>query len=281
MDLSERPAGTRLILRTERGHPGAQLRFTDAGGHRVTAFLTDTPNGVIPGQLAGLEMRDRQHARVEDRIRQAKATRLANLPFNSFDANAAWLGIIMAATDLIAWTKLIGFTDHPDRARCKIEMFPLPGPTHRRPHHPQRPTTPAAHRLYLALGGADATAWSRIRTAFTLHPDRGDPTRRKTHRPWEKPGPPERHPATSPCPPATSKPHKPANTGSARPNQAARKIQASTQICGPARFAPDFAIRLVCRSDNIRRVLRTLSGLDHDRIDPWSDSWGKAREAVF
>jgi hypothetical protein len=61
----------------------------------------------------------------------------------------------MAATDLIAWTKLIGFIDNPDLARCEIETFPLPGRTHRRPHHPQGPTTPAAHRLHLALGGAD------------------------------------------------------------------------------------------------------------------------------
>ena len=57
VDLSQWPAGTRLILRQERRHPGAQLRFTDSDGHRVTGFLTDTPNGVIPGQLAGQELR--------------------------------------------------------------------------------------------------------------------------------------------------------------------------------------------------------------------------------
>jgi hypothetical protein len=50
VDLSKWPAGTRLILRKERPHPGAQLRFTDADGHRVTGFLTDTPDGVIGGQ---------------------------------------------------------------------------------------------------------------------------------------------------------------------------------------------------------------------------------------
>jgi hypothetical protein len=60
------PAGTRLILRKERPHPGAQLRFTDSDGLRVTAFITDTGHGVIPGQLGGLELRHRQHARVED-----------------------------------------------------------------------------------------------------------------------------------------------------------------------------------------------------------------------
>jgi hypothetical protein len=73
-----------LILRKERPHPGAQLRFTDTDGMRVTAFITDTPPGVIPGQVAGLELRHRQHARVEDRIRELKATGLHNLPCPRF-----------------------------------------------------------------------------------------------------------------------------------------------------------------------------------------------------
>jgi hypothetical protein len=79
VDVSNWPAGTRLILRKERPYPGPQLRFTDSDGLRVTAFITDTGTGVIPGQLARLELRHRQHARVEDRIRQAKATGLRNL----------------------------------------------------------------------------------------------------------------------------------------------------------------------------------------------------------
>ena len=29
----------------------------------------------------------------------------------------------MAATDLVAWTKLISFTEHPDLARCEIGTF--------------------------------------------------------------------------------------------------------------------------------------------------------------
>ena len=32
----------RVIVRKERPHPGAQLRFTDIDGHRFTAFATDT-----------------------------------------------------------------------------------------------------------------------------------------------------------------------------------------------------------------------------------------------
>jgi len=46
------PQGSRLILRKERPHPGAQLTFTDADGMRVTAFLTDTPPGALPGQIS-------------------------------------------------------------------------------------------------------------------------------------------------------------------------------------------------------------------------------------
>ena len=167
VDLSTWPAGTRLILRKERPHPGAQLRFTDSDGYRITGFLTDTADGVIAGQLAGLELRHRQHARVEDRIRQAKATGLRNLPFNAFDANAAWLEIVMAATDLIAWTKLIGFTDNPDLACCEIATFRY------RVLHVAARIIRGARQLRLRIDAtwrwaqAIATAWTRIRAAFT------------------------------------------------------------------------------------------------------------------
>jgi len=123
------PTGTRLIARLEPLHPGAQLTLhntTADGRHRITCFLTDTPRrGAhrLPGGLAALDLRHRQHARVEDRIRQAKNTGLRNLPCHDFAANAAWLQIILTATDLIAWTKLLGFADQPELARCEIGTF--------------------------------------------------------------------------------------------------------------------------------------------------------------
>jgi hypothetical protein len=46
-------AGTRLILRRERPHPGAQLRITDVDGHRIVGVLTNTPTG----ELLDLELR--------------------------------------------------------------------------------------------------------------------------------------------------------------------------------------------------------------------------------
>jgi hypothetical protein len=166
LDMSAWPAGTRLILRKERPHPGAQLRFTDADGMRVTAFITDTAPGLIAGQLAGLELRHRQHARVEDRIREAKATGLANLPCHDFHANAAWLEIIMTTTDLVAWTKLIGFTSHSEIARCEINTFRY------RVLHVAARITRGARQLRLRIdatwrwAAAITTAWQAIRAAF-------------------------------------------------------------------------------------------------------------------
>ncbi len=166
VNLTTWPAGTRLILRKERPHPGAQLRFTDIDGMRVTAFITDTPPGAVPGQLAGLELRHRQHARVEDRIRQAKAAGLANLPCHDFDANAAWLEIVLAAADLVAWAQLIAFTHAPELARAEIGTFRY------RVLHVAARITRGARQLRLRIdttwrwAAAIATAWQRLRAAF-------------------------------------------------------------------------------------------------------------------
>ncbi|MBP2320512.1 hypothetical protein JOF56_000897 [Kibdelosporangium banguiense] len=110
VDLSAWPEGTRLILRKERPHPGAQLRFTDIDGNRVTGFLTNTAPGGPYRQLADLELRHRRHARVEDRIRNAKDTGLRNLPFHDTAHNQVWLDICALASDLIAWTQRLALT---------------------------------------------------------------------------------------------------------------------------------------------------------------------------
>jgi Transposase DDE domain group 1 len=123
IDLSSWPEGSRLILRKERPHPGAQLTFTDVDGHRITALLTDTASGVIPSQAAGLELRHRQHARVEDRIREGKQAGLRNFPCRGWAENSAWLEAVLAAADLVCWAKLICFAHAPSLARCEIAAF--------------------------------------------------------------------------------------------------------------------------------------------------------------
>jgi len=100
-NLDTWPPGTRAIVRRERPHPGAQLTFSDIDGHRFQAFITDQDDT----DLAALELRHRGHARVEDKIRAAKATGLRNLPFGGYVANEAWLQLILIALDLTAWTQ--------------------------------------------------------------------------------------------------------------------------------------------------------------------------------
>jgi Transposase DDE domain group 1 len=126
ISLSGWPPGTRLILRKERPHPGAQLRTTDADGMRITGFLTNTARGGPGGQLADLELRHRRHARVEDRIRAAKDTGLRNLPFHDMNQNRIWVAISALAQDLLAWcarlalpaTTAAGY--EPKRLRLRI-----------------------------------------------------------------------------------------------------------------------------------------------------------------
>lgn len=120
VDLSAWPAACRLVVRSERPHPGASLSLFDTiEGLRHTAFITDTPGRTVPR----LELRHRQHARIEDRIRQAKAAGLRNLPCRAAPENHAWLECVLAAADLVAWSKLICFAHDPALARCEIATF--------------------------------------------------------------------------------------------------------------------------------------------------------------
>jgi len=103
VDLSTWPAGVRLICRRERPHPGAQLSLFDTSeGFRHTCFLTGSA-----GEPPPLELRQRRHARVEDRIRCAKACGLRNFPFEDFVRNEAWLAMVTVAQDLLAWTAML------------------------------------------------------------------------------------------------------------------------------------------------------------------------------
>jgi hypothetical protein len=103
VELSAWPAGSRLICRRERPHPGAQFQIFDAQGYRYTCFLTDQDNN----NIAALELRHRGHARVEDSIRAGKDTGMRNLPHHAYEHNQTWLEVSLIAQDLLTWTKLI------------------------------------------------------------------------------------------------------------------------------------------------------------------------------
>src|SRR5699024_3438094 len=119
-DLSAYPTGTRLILHIERPHPGAQLRITDADGLRVTGVLTNSTGE----QLAELELRHRHRARCEDRIRAAKDTGLANLPFHDAAQNQIWLEVCALTAELLAWTQRLALTGWARTAEPKrLRLF--------------------------------------------------------------------------------------------------------------------------------------------------------------
>ena len=151
----------RVIVRKERPHPGAQLRFTDIGGHRFTCFAT----GAKGGQLADLELRHRRRARCEDRIRCAKDTGLRNLPLHGFDQNQIWCEIVALACELLAWMQMLALAGPARRwepKRLRLRLFAAAGrlvrggrrlrlrlaatlalghPDHRRDHPPAGPRT--------------------------------------------------------------------------------------------------------------------------------------------
>jgi len=102
LDFYDWPERSRVIVRRERPHPGAQLSFTDVDGHRFQATLTD-----LNGDAVELERLHRARANAEDRVRAAKDTGLENLPFREFALNAIWVELSMIAQDLSVWTQAL------------------------------------------------------------------------------------------------------------------------------------------------------------------------------
>ena len=150
LDLDEDwPKGMRVIVRRERPHPGAQLRFDDIDGYRLTAFATNTTTG----QLADLEIRHRRRARCEDRIRAAKDAGLRNLPLKTFAQNRIWCQIVALASEITAWMGLLGYADQPARRwepkRLRHRLF-------------QVPATIARHARQRVLHLSDRSRWARI-----------------------------------------------------------------------------------------------------------------------
>lgn len=157
------PARARLICRREDPHPGATLSlFDQIHGQRHTLFLTDSTGT----DIAALELRHRQHARVEDRIRTWKDTGAARQPYWDAPANEAWLNTTLIALLLISWAQLIGF--HGELAKAEPATFRT------RILHIAGQTATRARQLVLHLDAhwpwtPEAVAgYQRIRHAFAL-----------------------------------------------------------------------------------------------------------------
>ena len=120
IELKGWPLDMRVICRRERPHPGAQLSLFDThAGWRHTCFITNTEGD----DITALELRHRGHARVEDRVRAWKACGLANLPFDGFCANEAWVAVSLIAGALLAWSQMTCFEGALAKAEPKTMRY--------------------------------------------------------------------------------------------------------------------------------------------------------------
>ena len=102
VDLTGWPEGTRLIVRREPLHPGAQGSLFPSELFRYWGHYTDSDLDPV---AADVDMRG--HARVEDNIRRLKDSGASRFPFTNLDANRAWLDVVCFADALVRWFQLL------------------------------------------------------------------------------------------------------------------------------------------------------------------------------
>jgi hypothetical protein len=102
VDLDTLPEGTRLIVRREPLHPGAQRSLFDSFEYRYWGFYTDQE-----GDPRDLDVTMRAHAHVEAHIERLKDSGLCRFPFCDFNTNANWMATVMLAADLVRWFQLL------------------------------------------------------------------------------------------------------------------------------------------------------------------------------
>ena len=105
VDLSDWPAGTRLIIRREPLHPGAQQSLFPSQCYRYWGHYTDAE-----GDPVDLDCHMRAHAHVEDHIRRLKDSAANRFPFCDFDANSAWLAVVCMSDALVRWFQQLCLT---------------------------------------------------------------------------------------------------------------------------------------------------------------------------
>ncbi|GAA4053812.1 hypothetical protein GCM10022233_26490 [Streptomyces shaanxiensis] len=155
-------------MRKERPDPGAQLRFIDADGMQLTCFATNTAGEAI----AALELRHRQRARAEDRIRATRATGLRNPPLHDAAQNQIWLEITQIALDLLAWIPmpaLSGKARLREPRRLRLPLFSAAAQlvtTRPPPHPPPRRTLTLDRRDHRRPGPAPRPPEPRLASTF-------------------------------------------------------------------------------------------------------------------
>ena len=114
VNLSAWPAGTRLIIRREHLHQGAQRSLFPSACYRYWGHYTNTA-----GTPVELDKHIRDHAHVEDHIKRLNDSGLERFPFTNLDANRAWMQLVCLAADLVHWFQHIACTGHLATAQPK------------------------------------------------------------------------------------------------------------------------------------------------------------------
>ena len=115
---------TRMIVRRERPHPGAQLSLFDTvEGMRHQVFITDTPAQPLLGAAAGTAPHS-GHARVGIAVTPAK-TAASAVPSRMFAINAAWLQLALIGIDLLAWPRTLALAGEHALAEPKKLRYRL------------------------------------------------------------------------------------------------------------------------------------------------------------
>lgn len=125
VDLSSWPTGTRLIVRREPLHPGAQQSLFPSLEYRYWGHYTDEL-----GDPVELDCFMRAHAHVEENISRLKDSGLLRFPFSEIEANRNWLMVVAMAADLVRWFQLLCLDGALAVARPKAlrwSLFHAPG----------------------------------------------------------------------------------------------------------------------------------------------------------
>jgi hypothetical protein len=133
VDLTEWPGGTRLIVRREPLHPGAQQSLFPSETFRYWGHYTDAA-----GDPVALDVHMRAHARVEDHIKRLKESGAARFPFCDVGANRAWLAVVCFADALVRWFQLLCLTGTLAAAEPKLLRWTLWHTPARLVHHARR-----------------------------------------------------------------------------------------------------------------------------------------------
>ncbi len=120
VDLSDWPDGTRLIVRREPLHPGAQQTLFPSLLFRYWGHYTDAT-----GDPVTLDVHMRAHAHVEDNIARLKDSGARRFPFVDIDANRAWLAVVCFADALVRWFQLLCLTGPLAKAEPKTLRWAL------------------------------------------------------------------------------------------------------------------------------------------------------------